>query len=375
MGREVGIASPDVRVLQILTSACAGGLSRYVLGMLPHLTGCGVESHLACTHARGPHFEEMSRLVAATYVTEAHSQLSKLRWLVRTIRTVRPDAVHCHQEPVGLIAARLCGVPTRIETVHNSDYWSMDGHPLVWQVARFCTTQILVNNDTEQAVVSERFRFGPVTLAPPGVDWNALPVPFPRSDAVEYGLPAGAGPIIGTIGRLDPLKGVTHLIAAFAEILRAYPHAALLIVGDGPERDALAEQVNVLGVGSRVRFAGYQVEAARWLGVMDLFVSASYRESLGLAVLEAAGMGVPVICSDIPGHRSIVESGRTGLTVKPKDTAALTAGMMSALKEPALTKRMALDARDRVRRGFSAEQFALKLAASYRYSQRRRAAS
>jgi glycosyltransferase involved in cell wall biosynthesis len=322
------------RVLQVLTSVCAGGLSRYVLDLVGNLDAERFETHLVCTHFEGPHFVEAQGLVRSATVFTSRSQVQKLYRLWRLMRHLRPDVVHSHQEPIALISAALAGVPVRLETIHLARYWLQDGHPAVQAASRRCANGHLVYTEAERHVVARHACAG-VQVITPGVDlsrmvnyWNKRTLPIPDH------LPDRSF-VVGTVARLDPQKGLVHLVDAFPPILQGCPEAYLLIVGDGPLRAELEGRCFQLGIAGRVLFTGYQIDAHRCLGAMDLFVMPSLFESWGFTAAEAMAAGVPVICTDIPGPSSFVSHQRTGLIVPPADPGAIATAVLQLQSDPA----------------------------------------
>ncbi len=323
-------------ILQTVTSVCAGGLSRYLVDLLSHLDPKLYETHLVCTHFEGPHFNDARPYVGSTTVLTARNQIDKIRLLTRVMRKLKPHVVHAHQEPVALIAASLAGVPIRMETIHLAHYWLADGHPLTRVIARRCATTHVVCSEAEKALVAPPAARHKVKSINPGIDasrwagyWNKITLPC--SDR----LPDGAF-VVGTVARLEQQKGITHLVNAFPEVLRRYPTACLLIVGDGGLRRDLEQQAAELGIADRVVFTGYQLDAYRYLGAMDVFVMPSLFESWGFTAVEAMGAGLPVICSDIPGPRDFIVHERTGLLVPIADPTAIAHAVLRVWEDSAL---------------------------------------
>lgn len=129
--------------------------------------------------------------------------------------------------------------------------------------------------------------------------------------------------VVGYIGRLSEEKGLTYLVAAVAELGNTARAVKLLIVGDGPERDALEKQVKANGLERIVLFAGFQADIQNWYPVFDIFTLPSLTEGTPLALLEAMAGGVPVIASGVGGVPKIVTNGVNGLLVPPGNPMAI----------------------------------------------------
>jgi phosphatidylinositol alpha-mannosyltransferase len=169
------------------------------------------------------------------------------------------------------------------------------------------------------------------------------------------------------VGRLDPRKGLPVLLDAFPAVRRAVPEARLVVVGDSYLRGVLERR---LGARDRahVLFAGSvpAAELPRWYASAHLVVSPALRnESFGIVLLEAMAAGRPVVASDIPGYRSVIETDDDGALVAPGDTAALARTIAGLLRDPA--RRLALAARGRARaESFGWDRVAARLEAYYR---------
>ncbi len=135
------------------------------------------------------------------------------------------------------------------------------------------------------------------------------------------------GPIIGTIGQLHPRKGQRFLIKAFSRVISSYPESRLWIIGDGPDRINLERLIAQSGLKNQVKLWGPRQDIRELLQQIDLFVLPSFFEGLPTVIMESMALKVPVIASDIPGNRELVEDGKTGWLVRPGDESEL-AGMI-----------------------------------------------
>ena len=171
--------------------------------------------------------------------------------------------------------------------------------------------------------------------------------------------------VIGTISRLEKVKGIPYLLQAFAQILLIYPSSFMLIVGNGAERKALEALAQNLGISSRVIFTGDRSDIPALLAIMDIFVLASLFEGLPNAVLEAMAMGKPVVATTVGGTPEVVKDGVTGLLVPPRDPDALAQAINALLSDQDRSQAMGKAARERVKRYFTVERMVERTEALY----------
>lgn len=164
-------------------------------------------------------------------------------------------------------------------------------------------------------------------------------------------------PVVGTVSRLSPEKGVEYFVQAAYDILRELPETRFLVVGDGPLRSELEARAPH----PQMRFVGAQENVADWLNDMDVFVMPSLAEAFGLAVVEAMACELPVVASDVGGLREIVVEGATGLRVPPRDSVALARGVLELLRDNARREAFGKAGRARVQEKFTLERQAREM--------------
>jgi len=172
--------------------------------------------------------------------------------------------------------------------------------------------------------------------------------------------------VVGTVARFDPVKRLDVLLRAFTLVSTRHPAARLVIIGDGPERARLSALAVSLGIEDRVRFPGFIAEASRLLSALDLYASASRKEGLPLAILEAMASGLPVVATRVSGHVDVVAQSVTGLLVTADDHRALGQAMLDLLAESRRRAEMGAAGRRRVEERFSASRMAAETADLYR---------
>ena len=278
------------------------------------------------------------------------------------VRRTRPDVIHTHlfdADLVGTLVARACGVRC-CSTIHSGTFFDARRHR--W---RYRCLALLVS------------RFFPVSQALSDVLVQRCRVPAARAHVIRNGIdmtrfapsPArdGAvtrGPIIGTLARLIPSKGIRILLDAIPHLLQKYPEALLLVGGGGEEQEALERQARALGIADRVVFVGPVQDPRDFYSRLDVFVLPSLDEAFGLVVLEAMAMGLPVIGTRVGGVPEVLTHGVNGWLVEPGDSAVLAAGLRTLWADPILRRRVAEEGRRTAVR-FDVTRAAAELQAEY----------
>jgi N-acetyl-alpha-D-glucosaminyl L-malate synthase BshA len=161
------------------------------------------------------------------------------------------------------------------------------------------------------------------------------------------------------------VKRVGDAVLAFAQVLRARP-AALILVGDGPERADVERLAASLGVSDKVAFLGEQLQMGRFLAQADLFLLPSEQESFGLAALEALASGVPVVATRVGGLPEVVRHGETGWLVPVGDPPALAEAVLKLLADEPRRAAMGRAARADALARFHPEPVVARVEALYR---------
>ncbi len=172
--------------------------------------------------------------------------------------------------------------------------------------------------------------------------------------------------VIVGVGSLIPRKGFHVLIRAFASLHAERPATALLIVGDGPERSRLDALTRELGLERTVHLLGERGDVgAIFRDAADIAVSASFEEAFGLAVMEAAAMGIPLVATRVAGTAEVVEENETGIIVPPNDAGALCAEMRRLVDDPDLRTQFGEAGRALIHEDFTIQRNVSSICAIY----------
>jgi glycosyltransferase involved in cell wall biosynthesis len=191
-----------------------------------------------------------------------------------------------------------------------------------------------------------------MTSVPTGVDLRRFK-PRDRGEARRmHGL--ADGPLIGIVAMLSHFKGHLDLFGAFKALRETEPELRLLVIGDGPNRQAFEAEAHALGIGGAVRFVGYVADAETWLPALDIFVHPSTGdEGVPQSVLQAMACGLPVITTDVGSLPDVARHEETALVVPKGNPMAIAAAIRRLRHDPALAARIAHKGRLHVEAHFS----------------------
>lgn len=157
------------------------------------------------------------------------------------------------------------------------------------------------------------------------------------------------------VSKLRYEKGVDVLLRAWQRVHAEAPEARLIVVGDGPLRAPLERLAADLGIERSIEFTGRQADIpAQWRRA-GLAVLSSRYEGMPNAVLEAMACGLPCVATRVSGTEDIIQDGVNGLLVEPEDVGGLAGALLSLLRDPALTRRLGVAARETIERSYTTD--------------------
>jgi len=293
---------------------------------------------------------ELETLGVATHCLDVRS-VADPRWIRRMQRLVRERdvaVVHLHSPAVAAAARPALWFrkdrPAVVYTEHNR--WPSH-HPVTRAAnrltVRLADATIAVSDDVRRSMGGAG---GRVEVVSHGIDMSALPAPESRS-AVRADLGVDDDEVLAvTVANLRANKGYPTLLDAARLVVDRGAPVRFVAAGQGPLEQVLRDRVVALGLRERFTILGYVPDATRLVAAADLFVLASEHEGRPLAVMEALGLGVPVVATNVGGVPDLVEDGTCGLLVPPGDPDAL-AGAILDLVDPGTREHLARGARAR----------------------------
>ena len=331
-----------MHIVHFVENLDRGGLERTVVDLIASQRDAGHECRVICLFKLGLLAREL--LASGVRVDACGKRPGlDLRALRRARALIRqsPDAViHTHNAMAhyyAVLASLGLPVKCRINTRHGMGGRTRSGRQewLYRQSLRGTDYAVAVCEAARQRFAADGMRPRRALLSVPnGIRLERF---RPADDVArqslvaELGLPTGSR-IIGTVGRLQPVKDHALLLRAFAKVRVQVPEAALVIVGDGPLRAALEAQAEQAGLSDALRFMGDRHDVPRLLTGMEVFALTSTSEGYSVALLEACASSLPIVATDVGGNREIVRHGINGRLVPSGDTAAIATALIALLR-------------------------------------------
>lgn len=288
--------------------------------------------------------------------------------LWRLLRQWRPAIVHTRNlaalemTPVAFAA----GVRARLHGEHGRDAVDPQGRNVRRQRIRrlyrpFVTHYVAVSSDLQSYLAREI-----------GVPAHRIEQIYNGVDTSQFAPRGERGPIdgspftdrglrlVGTVGRLDPVKDQANLARAFIAMLRREPlmreTCRLVIVGEGPERSRIESVLRDAGVLDLAWLPGERHDVPAVLNGLDVFVLPSFGEGVSNTVLEAMSAGLPVVATHVGANADLVADGTTGRIVEPADSEALAAAILPYVGDSTLCRAHGRAGRIRVEQRYSLDR-------------------
>ena len=349
------------KIIRAVTVAQSIG---FFVEMIPTLNQKEIE--VVALSSPGKELDDLREKGVPTIVVpmERHISIFKdmkaLMALVKVFRREKPDMVHSMTPKAGLLcmlAAKMAHVPVRVHTFTG----------LVWSTAKglkrrilmltdwltcACATHVIPEGEGVKADLQHHITRKPMKVLGygnvKGVDMERFSLRPEIVDAAK-GLRSRNLFTFLYVGRIVSDKGVNELVDAFGKLHALNPHCRLVLVGKmeenlDPLKPSTLKKILALK-GIRAVGEKQDDELIAWYAASDCFVLPSYREGFPNTVLEAGAMGLPSIVTDINGSREIVENGKNGIIIPPKDENALIEAMQQMLDNDSKRDSMASAAR------------------------------
>lgn len=349
-----------IRLVYIIQNLNYGGMERVLHGLASQLPSRGFDVHVVALEYLG-RFAHGLPSATTLHNPPPMGRLSLLHpgALAGLLRSLAPDIVHSHTGVwlKAARAARLARVPVVLHTEHGRPAPIPLADRLIDHLASRSTDLVVAVSDALAALLRAQVLSSrtPIRTIHNGVDIVHFgPLPPGRSLRAALRIPEDAW-VVGSIGRLEPVKNYSLALRAFARLAQRTSDrpAFFLLAGDGSERPGLERLAGELGVSDRVRFLGWQDDAAAVYGALDLFTLTSDSEGTSVSLLEAMSMGICPVVTDVGGNRTVLGPELATHLVPPGLPEPLSELWHRLLRDRAVRERAAGTARARVARSFS----------------------
>jgi glycosyltransferase involved in cell wall biosynthesis len=358
---------PPIRIAHVV-EATTGGVARHVIDLVTRLHPDECTSLLYLSLQRHESWVEPFRALEARGITLREIPMAHLpnpgavRAIAGWAQRDHIDVLHVHSAKAGYLG-RQAAVGLDIPVVYTPHAFPFQRttdwkRPLYRSIERKMAQRtasiICVSTGERDEALAAGLPAEKLVVIPNGLDTAQWPLPTPdlrRQVREGWGI-AEHELVVGTMCRMVPQKGIDLLLEAWVDVGPDFPHARLVLCGDGPQRRALRRFAYALRL-PRVTFAGEMDDPRPAYAAMDIFCAPSRWEGAPYAVMEAMASGLPVIASEVPGHTDLVVDEETGRFVIPELPGPLAGALRGMLVDDDPWKGWGESGRFRVQRHFA----------------------
>ena len=344
------ISNSPFRVMHIALNLGYGGRSSVILKLVKNMDTDKYSSFICCLDQPGRSESEISDTkVVAMGKNDGMDYFLPFR-LAKVIKRENVTIVHTHESAsmfYGTLAAKMAKIPVIVNTYHRgSDVDICSRRARIRNRIMIPLVDLIISVSKANGRVfadAHRIQSHRLKTIYNGVDfcsYENINVETALKKRKELGLGLDSK-IIGTVGLMNgPEKGFEYLIRAFARVSQTEENATLILVGDGPLRSDLEQLSRDLNISSRIRFPGFRIDTPELYQIFDIFVLPSIYESFGLVLVEAMSAGKPVVATNVGGIPEIVQDGKTGIIVPPREPDKLAEAILRLMRDEHLSLSM-----------------------------------
>ena len=356
-----------MRILYVIDSMTKDGAESQLLKTLDRLPPEQYEVYVALSRAEGERVTELAAMPCVRDIVTLTGKGRRIRLLEKAfalggvVNSVKPDIVHSWLWYSNFLCglSRRCGLWRKVPFIasQRGDYHARYGKFRLWLTEKFIynTADVLLTNSARienqlSQLYSDKQIFSiPNLLELPTEEWH-----LQRQDGTQEKL-------IVSVGRFAPEKGHRYLIEALSLLDRQETPWCCTFLGDGELATELRALVGKYGLSEQIKFPGFCEDVFSVLLTADVFVLPSLHESSPNALIEAMGIGMPCIASDVGGISDLIESGENGVGVPPQDPQALATALHWVLTQPNFAEELGKNARITIQRKFDNAESMRKL--------------
>ncbi|GAB6162226.1 glycosyltransferase family 4 protein [Desulfothermus naphthae] len=356
-----------LNILQLGSPTGLFGAERWILALIKYLDKSKFNIHVAAIKDHPclevPLCREAKSLGFSTKIFEAYGRFnfSAVKQVKKFILENNIHIIHTHaykQDIIGILAS----ISTRCKTITTPHGWSKkaDFKLMVYETINklifpFFDAVVPLSEELYKSCLKIPFLREKLHLIKNGVDIEE--VKNTKDIAQEIlKLKENKVLIIGYIGQLIPRKGLDILLSALKDLREIDWH--LFIIGEGKEKNRLISMSKEFGIDSKIHFTGFREDRLSFLKGFDIFVLPSRLEGIPRCLMEAGGMGIPIIASRIPGCMDIVINNKTGLLFTPEDPLSLKNAILKLGYDDDFRKQLGQNASLFIEKKYSAKKMA-----------------
>jgi len=356
------------KILHVVHSLEVGGLENGLVNLLNCLDLKRFEQTVCCLTSAGKFAERIK--TPNVEIIEFKMPAGQFRFpllrLAKLFHRLSPNIVHTRGWPTidAVFAARCAGVSHLVHGEHGREHSDVEGNN--WkrnQIRRLVghlVDRYVIVCDFFRLWLNEmcRVKNERIIYIPNGVDTEkfrpadynsaleAVPSEARKTLRSRLGLPPGSV-LVGTVGRLDPVKDFPTLMKGFRRISDSFSGAKLVIVGDGPVRSSLFRLGEELGLDASLIWLGERSDIPELLRCFDIFIQTSVFEGMSNTILEAMASSLPIIATDTGGNPEIVSDGENGILVPVGGVRELSIALQKYLSDAVLRHKHGINSRRR----------------------------
>jgi glycosyltransferase involved in cell wall biosynthesis len=327
-----------VRIGYLIGHLKVGGTQQHLWEVLRRLDRSRFSPRVYCLKRRGAMVSEVERLGVPVEDLDignsltAPSSIARLLAFARELRRCRITLLHCYLPEAnffGALAGRIARIPVVLVSKRSLEPQKNLKRILLSRLGDACADAVLVNSQEvwRYAIESEGCRADKLRLLVNGIDVGRYQEPSNNGSHVRE-------PVVGTVLRLEEVKGPQFFVAAAGRISAEMPEARFVVVGDGSMRAGLERHEAVRALGDRIEFTGERKDVHDILPTFSVFVLPSLVEGMSMALLEAMAAGRPIVATRVGGNIDLIRHGENGLLVSPGEPEEMAHAAVQLLRNP-----------------------------------------
>ena len=340
------------RIRVIHVAEAAGGVERYLQGLLKYSDHQKIEDILICSQNYDT--SKFKDIASKIYqVPMAHgisfsADRSVIKQIRKLLKELKPDLVYAHSSKAGALT-RLACLGLKIPVIYNPHGWAFNmrqsklktcAYKLIEKIQVPFTTKIVCISEAEQksALDNKICKQDKLEVIPNGIDFAEIDK-AKKLTRKELGIPDDAL-VVGQVGRLTKQKAPDIFVEMASRVKQEVPNAYFLMVGNGDQEAEIRQKIKALGLEDSFLITGWVENPTSYINCMDVATLLSRWEGFGLVLAEYMYCGVPVVATKVDAIPYVLQNGKTGLLVEKDSPKAVVQAMISLYNDDNLRKQL-----------------------------------